>query len=288
MKKLFAVLAIFAGIFSANAQEEYAIKSSKVFWDNWYASINAGAITPFKGNLIGDMRPTVGVEVGRYLTPVFGLGAEYRAAINTTPSANIFDQTNLSGLMKFNLTNLFKGYYGEPRFFEMVLDYGIGWGHNFVCGWPYYFVEGLETGMVYQGPDHNVRAVKVCMRTSMQNQATMVIVSMPIRLPSNSLQVLPTSSATLMVHTTSYVHVSMTRTRLTSSMAKLTTSRVSSPTRMLRLQQPTIVLLRMLVASRNLRIRLLTSSAIPNSRPSLTSLAQALASPIHRQLTLSA
>ena len=161
MKKLFAVLAIFAGIFSANAQEEYAIKSSKVFWDNWYASINAGAITPFKGNLIGDMRPTVGVELGRYLTPVFGLGAEYRAAINTTPSANIFDQTNLTGLLKFNLTNLFKGYTGEPRFFEMGLDYGIGWGHNFVCGWPYYFVEGLEEGMVYHGPDHNVRAVKV-------------------------------------------------------------------------------------------------------------------------------
>ena len=161
MKKLFAVLAIFAGMFSANAQEEYAVKTSKVFWDNWYASINAGAITPFKGNLIGDMRPTVGVEVGRFLTPVFGLGAEYRVAINTTPSCNIFDQSNLTGLMKFNLTNLFLGYTGEPRFFEMGLDYGIGWGHNFVHGWPYQFTVISPDALSYQAPDKKNRGTNV-------------------------------------------------------------------------------------------------------------------------------
>ncbi len=160
MKKLFAVLAIFAGMISANAQEEYAIKSSNVFWDNWYASVNVGAITPFKGNLISNTRFNWGVEAGRYLTPVFGLGAEYRLSVNTTPSANIFDQSNLTGLMKFNLTNLFLGYTGEPRFFEMGLNYGIGWGHNFVCGWPYHFVFGLDEGMVYSGSD-GVRSVKV-------------------------------------------------------------------------------------------------------------------------------
>ncbi len=160
MKKLFAVLAIFAGVFSANAQEEYAVKSSKVFWDNWYASVDVGAITPFKGNLISNTRFNWGVEVGRYLTPVFGLGAEYRLAVNTTPSANVFDQSNLTGLMKFNLTNLFLGYTGEPRFFEMGLNYGIGWGHNFVCGWPYRFVFGLDEGLVYSGTD-GLRSIKV-------------------------------------------------------------------------------------------------------------------------------
>jgi outer membrane protein OmpA-like peptidoglycan-associated protein len=153
MKKLFAVLAIFAGMISANAQEEYTIKSSNLFWDNWYASANVGAITPFKGNLIKNTRFNMGVEVGRFLTPVFGLGAEYRLAVNTTPSVNMFDQSNLTGLMKFNLTNLFLGYTGEPRFFEMGLNYGIGWGHNFVCSWPYPYVFGLETGMVHDGSD---------------------------------------------------------------------------------------------------------------------------------------
>jgi len=137
MKKLFAVLALCLGMTAANAQEEYATKDSKVFWDNWYASLNVGAQTPLKGNLIGNTRFNWGVEAGRYLTPVFGLGAEYRLAVNTTPSCNAFDQSNLTALMKFNLTNLFSGYTGEPRFFEMVLNYGIGWGHNFVCNWPY-------------------------------------------------------------------------------------------------------------------------------------------------------
>ena len=161
MKKLFAVLAIFAGMISANAQEEYAVKSSNVFWDNWYASVNAGAITPFKGNLIGDARLNVGVEVGRFLTPVFGLGAEYRLNVNTTPSANIFDQSNLTGLMKFNLTNLFLGYTGEPRFFEMGLNYGIGWGHNFVCGWPYHYVFAADNVLGYQAPDKPHRPASV-------------------------------------------------------------------------------------------------------------------------------
>jgi len=137
MKKLFAILAVCLGMTAANAQEEYATKDSKVFWDNWYASLNVGAQTPFKGNLIANTRMNMGLEVGRFLTPVFGLGAEYRVAVNTTPSCNAIDQSNLTGLLKFNLTNLFLGYTGEPRFFEMGLNYGIGWGHNFVCNWPY-------------------------------------------------------------------------------------------------------------------------------------------------------
>lgn len=138
MKKLFSVLAVCAGLTAvANAQPS-AITDSKLS-DNWYASVDLGAVTPLKGNMIGDARMTWGVEAGRYLTPVFGLGVEYRMAVNTTPSRNVFDQSNLSGLMKFNLTNLFLGYGNEPRFFEVVADFGMGWGHNFVCNWPYYY-----------------------------------------------------------------------------------------------------------------------------------------------------
>lgn len=150
MKKLFAVLALCLGMTAANAQEEYATKDSKVFWDNWYASLNVGAQTPLKGNLIGNARFNWGVEAGRYLTPVFGLGAEYRMAVNTTPSCNAIDQSNLTALMKFNLSNLFMGYTGEPRFFEMVLNYGIGWGHNFVCNWPYSFTSDPQPWNVPQ------------------------------------------------------------------------------------------------------------------------------------------
>ena len=166
MKKLFAVLAVCLGMTAANAQEEYAVKSSKVFWDNWYASLNIGAQTPFKGNLISNTRFNWGVEAGRFLTPVFGIGAEYRMAVNTTPSCNVFDQTNLTGLLKFNLTNLFLGYTGEPRFFEMGLNYGIGWGHNYVCSWPYYYTVYDNNNGNYYGYVHSdeprVGELKAC------------------------------------------------------------------------------------------------------------------------------
>lgn len=139
MKKLFAVLALCAGIFSvAKAQQKTAIEESKLS-DNWYVSFNLGGQTPLTGNMIKDARFNWGVEAGRYLTPVFGLGAEYRMAVNTTPSANAIDQTNLSGLMKFNLTNLFLGYQYEPRFLEIVANFGLGWGHSYVCGWQYVY-----------------------------------------------------------------------------------------------------------------------------------------------------
>jgi len=154
MKKLFAVFAVCAGLSAvANAQPS-AIADSKLS-DNWYASVDLGAITPFKGNLIGDARFNFGIEAGRYLTPVFGLGAEYRMAVNTTPSVNAIDQSNLSGLLKFNLTNLFLGYDKEPRFFEIVANYGIGWGHNFVCEWPYSYTIYDDNNDKYYGQVNN-------------------------------------------------------------------------------------------------------------------------------------
>lgn len=138
MKKLFTAMVICASLTAVANAQPTAIAESKLS-DNWYVGLNVGAQTPLVGNMIKNTRFNWGVEAGRYLTPVFGLGAEYRLAVNTTPSVNAIDQTNLTALMKFNLTNLFLGYGYEPRFFEIVANYGIGWGHNYVCSWPYYY-----------------------------------------------------------------------------------------------------------------------------------------------------
>lgn len=135
MKKLFTLMAVCAGFAAANAQQKYATEDSNLFWDNWYAGVNVGGIAPLHD--LGAQRLNFGVEAGRFLTPVFGLGLEYDMSVNTTPSCNAIDQSNLSGLMKFNLSNLFCGYKGEPRFFEAVLNYGIGWGHDFESGYKY-------------------------------------------------------------------------------------------------------------------------------------------------------
>lgn len=144
MKKFFAAVALCASMTAASAQTQYGLSESKLFWDNWYASLSVGGQTPLTGNMIDNARFNWGVEIGRFLTPVFGLGAEYRLAVNTTPSYNAFDQSNLSGLMKFNLSNLFCGYKGEPRFFEVVANFGFGWGHNFVTGWEYNYTQVYE------------------------------------------------------------------------------------------------------------------------------------------------
>ena len=80
------------------------------------------------------MRPTFGVGLNKQVTPIFGWGIEAMASINTTPSKTAFDNTNLSLLGTLNLNNLFCGYKGTPRLFEVEPVIGIGWLHYAVNG----------------------------------------------------------------------------------------------------------------------------------------------------------
>lgn len=77
------------------------------------------------------MRGTYGLDLTKQITPGFGLGLEYLVAHNTTGGGNAFDSQNLSLLGKFNLSNLFCGYNGKPRLFEVEAVAGVGWGHDF-------------------------------------------------------------------------------------------------------------------------------------------------------------
>ena len=129
MKKFFlmAVMA-FAGI-TASAQNE--LLSNSKLSDNWYLGGNIGAVTPLDGAFIGNMRPTIGIEVGRYITPVFGIGVEARTKFNTIGAHTAVDQLYGFLLGKVNLNNLFSGYKGEPRKYECVALAGPGIEHNF-------------------------------------------------------------------------------------------------------------------------------------------------------------
>ncbi|MDO5751348.1 MAG: OmpA family protein [Rothia sp. (in: high G+C Gram-positive bacteria)] len=77
------------------------------------------------------MRPTYGVELGKQLTPVVGLGLQLTAATRVSASHTIFSASNLSLLGKFNLSNLLAGYHGRPRVFELEAVAGAGWGHHY-------------------------------------------------------------------------------------------------------------------------------------------------------------
>jgi OOP family OmpA-OmpF porin len=129
MKKFFLMAAMVMAGITASAQNE-PLANSKLS-DNWYLGGNIGAVTPLNGAFFGNMRPTVGLEVGRYLTPVFGIGVEGRAKFNTIKAFTAVDQAYGFLLGKFNLSNLFYGYKGEPRNFEVVALAGPGIEHNF-------------------------------------------------------------------------------------------------------------------------------------------------------------
>ena len=139
MKKIILTLALLMGVFAAQAQ---SLEQNK-FFDNMSVTLKGGAIMPFQGYAFWpSARGIFGLEIKKQLTPVFGLGIEGEATINTTSwekepnfwgpkSPNIIDH-NLAGLFgTVNLSNLFAGYAGKPRAFELEGVIGAGWLHAF-------------------------------------------------------------------------------------------------------------------------------------------------------------
>ena len=136
MKKFFLMLAVSMMTASAFAQRT-AVTANKA-GDNWYVGINAGAATPT--NKFGDagffkgFSPEVGVRVGKNLTTVFGLALDVNAYfLNKTDSKSCFgsktfiNATDFDLLGTFNLSNLFAGYQGQPRAFEVIGLIGGGY-----------------------------------------------------------------------------------------------------------------------------------------------------------------
>ena len=144
MKKFLMMLmvAVFATM-SVNAQK--ALVESK-FTDNWYIGINGGVTTPLSFDDVFPVNPTVGVRVGKDFTPVFGVNIEGTGWLGSHISWNDFKRfdvlnpnsdhfafrsTNVSANGTVNFTNLFHGYNGKPRVFEVVGLVGAGWWHTF-------------------------------------------------------------------------------------------------------------------------------------------------------------
>ena len=152
MKKLFLIIAAAMLTASVNAQNKTAITANKA-GDNWYVGLNVGAATPMQkfnyvddnGNVTKDgagffkgFAPKLGVRIGKNLTTVFGLAADADVYMlsKTNSKSMLGNQTfvnhiNVSLLGTFNMSNLFAGYKGEPRAFEVIALGGFGWAHTF-------------------------------------------------------------------------------------------------------------------------------------------------------------
>ncbi len=124
---------IAAAAMSVTASAQTVVESKPL--DNVYVGINGGVATKATGvKWLNNLNPNAGIRLGRWFTPVFGLAVEGNAYFSNKPyfSTKTFVRaTNVSLLGTLNFTNLFGGYPGEPRAFEVVGLYGLGWGHLF-------------------------------------------------------------------------------------------------------------------------------------------------------------
>lgn len=129
MKKFLMMMALMLSlVLSVNAQT--AIETPK-FLDNVYVGVEAGATTPL--NFVQpfkNVNPVAGVVLGKDLTPVFGVQAEgitWFQDHNFANSHTAFKAINVGLNGTVNLSNLFLGYNGAPRKFEVTTVTGIGW-----------------------------------------------------------------------------------------------------------------------------------------------------------------
>lgn len=138
MKKLsIAAAAILAIAGSASAQNLEGTKLT----DNISFTLKGGAATPLHGHGASfweNMRGVTGVELRKQLTPTFGLGIDGEFGINTSrwnkgvSTHNSFDRSYVGLFGAVNLNNLFAGYAGQPRLFEVEAVAGAGWLHVYM------------------------------------------------------------------------------------------------------------------------------------------------------------
>ena len=122
-KTLLSIATVVAVITSANAQD---MLSKSKFFDNWQVGVKGGGFSyTHQEAFIKNTRATFGAEIGKQISPAFRLGVEgmaYVRPVNFDESqiyGNFVDASNVSLVGTVNLSNLFAGYKGTPRFFEV-------------------------------------------------------------------------------------------------------------------------------------------------------------------------
>jgi outer membrane protein OmpA-like peptidoglycan-associated protein len=131
MKKMI-LLSVFAlGALTINAQT--AVVESGGFWDNWSIGIQGGGTMKMSGTgFFKSARPAFGLTIGKQWTPILGIDVQGMGYVNTTNSSTMVDASDVSLIGRMNLMNLFAGYEGMPRPFEIETVTGLGWLHHYM------------------------------------------------------------------------------------------------------------------------------------------------------------
>ena len=138
MKKIIFIVTLLLSVFTVNAQT--AVQTSKLL-DNTYVGVQAGVNSPFSFNQIFPVNEYAGIRVGKNLTPVFGLNVDAgvtfndhanghtNGIVNHFASHAVVNTVNVGLNGTINLMNLFGGYKGSSRLFEVSTVTGLDWSH---------------------------------------------------------------------------------------------------------------------------------------------------------------
>ena len=131
MKKfLFMFALLFCAIVGVNAQKAYEV--SKVF-DNVSIGVTGGISSPLNFNSVTPFNTNFGLKLQKDFTPVVGVQVEGLAFVNDNNFSDLktwVKATNVGVNHVVNMTNLFCGYNGSPRTFEVSTVAGLGWLHS--------------------------------------------------------------------------------------------------------------------------------------------------------------
>ena len=186
MKKIFSLMIAIMAMFTMNAQ---TFESSK-FIDNTYVRVEGGATALTHPdckkyydwgyeNWGHTVQGVVGAEVGKWITPKFGVAFEGDFGIRNgsdagkfnyfdgqydkmglfkgpdDAKANCFNYITVTGLVKFNVSNILVGW-NPNRKFEFVLATGPMWIHGFPSN-----IHHKNDGSEYHGRHYYVNDIGV-------------------------------------------------------------------------------------------------------------------------------
>ena len=133
MKKTILLSVLALGALTINAQT--VVVKGGGFWDNWSMGVQGGATMKMSGEgFFKSARPAFGLTLGKQWTPILGIDIQGMGYVNTTNSSTMIDASDVSLIGRMNLMNLFAGYNGMPRPFEVETVTGLGWLHHYMTG----------------------------------------------------------------------------------------------------------------------------------------------------------
>lgn len=134
MKKTILLSVLALGALAINAQT--VVVKGGGFWDNWSMGVQGGATMKMSGEgFFKSARPAFGLTLGKQWTPILGMDIQGMGYVNTTNSSTMIDASDVSLIGRMNLMNLFAGYNGMPRPFEIETVTGLGWLHHYMNGY---------------------------------------------------------------------------------------------------------------------------------------------------------